>query len=108
MSKKNGNGRAEEAGAKPVAPIPLEAVVRAYLEKKLIDLNAAVEQAREERKDAEVGMIAQLNRAVGQRDGQIAALEKQIKEIEAELLPPTEPGQNDPEAGTQLAEASAG
>ena len=75
---------------KAVAPIPVSAVVRAYLEQKLGELRHKLQHLQEERREIEVGAIAQLNRAIGQKDGQIAALEEQIKGIETDLQPPAE------------------
>lgn len=81
---------------KAVAPIPVDAVVRAYLEKKLEDLRHRLQHLQEERREIEVGAIAQLNRAIGQKDGQIAALEEQIKGIETELQPPAPDAADEP------------
>lgn len=82
------NGVVPPPETKAVAPIPLDAVVRAYLEKKLADLKHTLSHLQEERREIEVGAIAQLNRAIGQKDGQIAQVQDQIKGIEEELAPP--------------------
>ncbi len=83
---------------KAVAPIPLDAVVRAYLEKKLAELRHTLAHLQEDRREIEVGAIAQLNRAIGQKDGQIAQVQDQIKGIEEELAPPeaTPTGETEP------------
>ena len=82
------NGVVPPAEAKAVAPIPVDAVVRAYLEKKLADLKHTLSHLQEDRRETEVGAIAQLNRVLGQKDGEIKAVQDQIKGIEEELAPP--------------------
>lgn len=79
------------AEVKAVAPIPVDAVVRAYLEKKLGDLKHTLSHLQEDRRETEVGAIAQLNRVLGQKDGEIKAVQDQIKGIEEELAPPSAP-----------------
>jgi len=77
---------------KAVEAIPLDAVVRAYLVAQLTKLKADLEKAQSERKEAEITMIAQLNRVIGQRDGLIGSLEQQIETITTQLgVPPPPP-----------------
>ena len=82
------NGVVPPPETKAVAPIPVDAVVRAYLEKKLGELKHTLSHLQDERRETEVGAIAQLNRVIGQKDGEIKAVQDQIKAIEEELAPP--------------------
>lgn len=96
------NGVVPPPDTKAVAPIPVDAVVRAYLEKKLGELKHTLSHLQEDRRETEVGAIAQLNRVIGQKDGEIKAVQDQIKAIEEELAPPapvepTTPAEAEPE-----------
>jgi predicted nucleic acid-binding Zn-ribbon protein len=74
-------------GEKQVAPIPVDAVVRAYLEKQLADLQHTLAHKEEDMKKAEMSMMAQINRVMGQHEGEIESLKRQIAAIRQTLNP---------------------
>ena len=78
-------------GSPVIAPISLDKLVIAYLTSELDKLTVKLQDAIEEKKKAEIGMIAQLNRVMGQHEGGITAIEQQIKTISETINPPTPP-----------------
>lgn len=72
---------------KQVEPIALDTVVKAYLEAQLAKLQHEVMHKEDELKKAEISMVAQMQRFMGQREGELEALKQQVASIAKQLNP---------------------